>query len=106
VTTALSHPAERRSGARRGIGRAAELVLCALAFFAAALAFAADGDPVSVPRLATHVTDLTGTLSSGQRSSLDSKLAAWEGRTGGQFAVLLVSTTKPGTPASFSRLQD
>ena len=73
----------------------ARAIACLLALCAAELALAADGDPVAVPKLTTRVTDLTNTLSSGQKSSLESKLAAWESRTGGQFAVLLVPTTKP-----------
>jgi len=45
---------------------------------AMASAFAADGDPVAIPPLRAHVTDLTGTLSPSDRQALEQKLAAWE----------------------------
>ena len=48
-----------------------------------------------VPQLAARVTDLTSTLSDAERSALESKLAAFEDRTGAQMAVLLVPTTQP-----------
>ena len=48
-----------------------------------------------VPALSAHVTDLTGTLSADERASLESKLVAFEGKTGAQMAVLMVPTTQP-----------
>jgi uncharacterized protein len=52
---------------------------------------------VAVPELKARVTDLTGTLSSGEQSQLESALAAFESRKGSQVAVLLVPTTQPET---------
>ena len=48
-----------------------------------------------VPQLTARVTDLTATLSDAERSALESKLAAFEDKTGAQMAVLLVPTTQP-----------
>ena len=50
-----------------------------------------------VPPLRARVTDLTGTLTSGESQALEAKLAAWETRTGNQLAVLIVPTTQPET---------
>ena len=50
--------------------------LLALAMFAAAAAFAQNLQPV--PKLTARITDLTGTLTAEQQSSLDDKLAAFE----------------------------
>ena len=52
---------------------------------------------VAVPPLTARVTDLTGTLSAQQKSSLEERLAAFEKRKGTQIAVLLVPTTAPDT---------
>src|SRR6185369_15895257 len=41
------------------------------------------------------VTDLTGTLSAGQKNELDSRIAAFESRRGSQIAVLMLPSTKP-----------
>jgi uncharacterized protein len=48
-----------------------------------------------IPALSSHVTDVTNTLSAGERQALDSKLSAWEARTTNQLAVLVVPTTTP-----------
>jgi uncharacterized protein len=48
-----------------------------------------------VPALSAHVTDLTDTLSADERARLESKLAAFEDKTGAQMAVLIVPTTQP-----------
>ena len=61
--------------------------LLALALGAAAVA------QVAVPRLAARVTDETGTLSAGERASLEQALAEFERRKGSQIAVLVVPTT-------------
>jgi uncharacterized protein len=61
------------------------------ALFAACIALA----DVAIPPLRAHVTDLTGTLSSGQQAALEQKLAAFEARKGSQIAVLMVPTTQP-----------
>ena len=64
---------------------------------------AADGEFVAVPELRTHVTDVTGTLSDSDKSALERKLAEWEVKRGAQFAVLMVSTTKPDTIDDYSQ---
>ena len=50
-----------------------------------------------IPALTSHVTDLTNTLSAGERQALDAKLSDWEARTTNQLAVLVVPTTAPET---------
>lgn len=62
---------------------------------------------VPVPPLKTRVTDLTGTLSEQQRSTLEQKLAAFEARKGAQIGVLMLPTTKPETIEQFAvRVQE
>ena len=48
-----------------------------------------------IPPLQSRVTDLTGTLTTDERSALEAKLAEFEARKGAQIAVLLVPTTQP-----------
>ena len=73
---------------------------------AAGLAFAlgAAANParaaVAVPPVA-RVADTSAALTAVQRTALDSKLAAFEARTGSQIAVLLVPTTAPEDIAEF-----
>ncbi|MBD8898063.1 TPM domain-containing protein [Rhodanobacter sp. DHG33] len=50
---------------------------------------------VAVPKLARHVTDLTGTLSAQQVDQLDEQLAALEKSKGAQLVVLMVGSTQP-----------
>jgi uncharacterized protein len=76
----------------RRIGSAAALFLCA------ALGVA----QVAVPPLTGRVVDLTGTLDSTQKASLEQTLAAFEARKGTQIAVLLLPTTEPETIEQFS----
>ncbi len=73
-------------------------------FFAAALLFSvwSAAAEVAVPPLKARVTDLTGTLSAGQRAALEQKLAAFEARKGSQIAVLLVPSTRPETVEQYS----
>jgi uncharacterized protein len=52
-------------------------------------------DLIPVPRLAAHVSDLTGTLSRTQVAQLEKKLTELEARKGSQIAVLVVPTTRP-----------
>lgn len=52
---------------------------------------------VAVPPLAARVTDLTGTLSAGQKASLEQTLQAFEARKGSQIAVVMVATSAPET---------
>ena len=67
--------------------------LVAFALVFAALAWPARAE-VAIPPVA-RVTDLTGTLASGDIAALDAKLAALEQRKGSQVAVLVVPTTQP-----------
>ena len=56
---------------------------------------------IALPALEARVTDLTGTLTAGQQSALEEKLAAFERRKGAQIAVLIVPTTAPEDIAQF-----
>lgn len=56
---------------------------------------------VAVPPLQARVTDLTGTLSDAQRSSLEQQLADFEKAKGSQIAVLLLPSTQPETIEQF-----
>src|SRR3989442_6723305 len=49
-----------------------------------------------IPPLRARVTDLTHTLSADEQPGLEAKLAAREGDTRNQKAVLIVTVTKPG----------
>ncbi len=75
------------------------VLACVVAF--ATIAFAADGDPQPVPRLAARVTDLTDTLSAAQKQALESELAALEREKGAQLGVLIVPTTQPEDIAQY-----
>lgn len=55
-----------------------------------------------VPALEARVTDLTGTLTAGERNELEQKLAAFEARKGAQLAVLLVGTVRPEAIEQYS----
>jgi uncharacterized protein len=57
---------------------------------------------VAVPPLTARVTDLTGTLSGGAVSRIETKLADFEARKGSQIAVLIVPTTQPEEIEQFS----
>jgi uncharacterized protein len=57
---------------------------------------------VAVPPLAARVTDLTGTLSTSQIQSLDSRLRAFERAKGSQVAVLILPSTQPETIEEYS----
>lgn len=56
---------------------------------------------VPLPPLEARVTDLTGTLTAAQQSSLEEKLSAFEARKGAQIAVLILPTTQPEDIAQF-----
>jgi len=60
------------------------------------------GADVPVPQLTARVTDLTGTLTSGQQAALEQKLAGVEARHTAQLAVLLVPTTQPETVEQYA----
>ena len=49
----------------------------------------------AVPKLARHVTDLTGTLTPAQVDQLDTQLLALEKAKGAQLVVLMVASTQP-----------
>ncbi|TGK42293.1 TPM domain-containing protein [Leptospira andrefontaineae] len=50
-------------------------------------------DPIPIPKLEHRVTDLTGTLTSEQTDSLESKLKAFEKRKGSQVVIVMIPTT-------------
>ena len=79
------------------------LVAWLLLAFTAMAAVAAEGDFSAIPELRAHVTDTTATLSSSERQALEQKLAAWEAQRGGQFAVLIIPTTKPESIEEYSQ---
>ena len=62
----------------------------------------APDEPRPVPRLASRVTDQTGTLSAEQRAALEAKLAAFEQERGSQVAVLVVPSLGPETIEEFA----
>jgi uncharacterized protein len=66
-----------------------------LGLFAIGATFAVVRADLPVPPLTARVTDLTGTLTPGQRASLEETLRAFETLKGAQLAVLIVPTTQP-----------
>ncbi|HEY0197162.1 MAG TPA: YgcG family protein [Rhodanobacter sp.] len=72
--------------------------LLAMALLSPAVVHAAD----AVPKLARHVTDLTGTLSGQQIDQLDAQLAALEKAKGAQLVVLMIGTTADQDIESYS----
>ena len=76
------------------------LALLACAGFAVA-ASAAEGDPLPIPALTAHVTDLTGTLDAAQKQTLEGELTALEKSKGSQVGVLMVPTTQPEDIAQY-----
>lgn len=62
----------------------------------------AAGAELAVPTLTARVTDLTGTLSASQRSTLEGELQAIEARSTNQIAVLIVPSTQPETIEQYS----
>ncbi|WP_201313643.1 TPM domain-containing protein [Dyella sp. EPa41] len=74
------------------------LLVLAMALLSPALLHAAD----EVPKLARHVTDLTGTLTPQQVDQLDAQLVALEKAKGAQLVVLMVPTTQPQEIAEYS----
>lgn len=77
------------------------LTAAVMASWGFAAASAAEGDPLPIPALAAHVTDLTGTLDATQKQTLESELTALEKSKGSQVAVLMVPTTQPEDIAAF-----
>lgn len=74
------------------------LLVLAMALLSPTLLHAAD----DVPKLARHVTDLTGTLTPQQVDQLDAQLVALEKAKGAQLVVLMVPTTQPQEIAEYS----
>lgn len=56
---------------------------------------------VAIPALSARVTDLTGTLTPAQRTTLENAAAAIERDKGAQVAILLLPTTQPETIEQF-----
>jgi uncharacterized protein len=57
---------------------------------------------VAVPPLTGRVVDLSGTLTTEQRTALDTRLQAYETQKGSQIAILIVPTTQPETIEQYS----
>jgi len=75
--------------------------LLALAFALGAGLSARLEAQIPLPKLEARVTDLTGTLTAAQQSTLEEKLAAFEARKGAQIAVLILPSTQPEDIAQF-----
>jgi uncharacterized protein len=73
-------------------------LLLATALLAPSLLQAGDAPP----KLARHVTDLTGTLTAQQVDLLDAQLVALEKAKGAQLVVLMVGSTQPQDIESYS----
>jgi uncharacterized protein len=85
------------------LSRAARLC-CAIGLVLMTLALPARAqDVLPVPALTARVIDQTATLDAGQRSALESRLAALEQETGTQLVVLLLPTTQPEDIAAFAQ---
>ena len=104
-TLALFSPAACRHGAAR-------LVVIVAAMLGALAGVSAQAPPqaweagtdglLPLPPLTARVTDLTQTLSAGDKQALEAKLADWEARTTNQLAVLMVPTTQPEPIETYS----
>ena len=80
--------------------RALVRVFGILALLLASLAGAAD--EAAVPPLTARITDLTGTLTSGQLAALETELRAFEQKKGSQIAVLMLPSTQPESIEQYS----
>lgn len=80
--------------------RALVRVFGILALLLASAAGAAD--EAVVPPLTARITDLTGTLTSGQLAALEAELRAFEQRKGSQIAVLMLPSTQPESIEQYS----
>jgi uncharacterized protein len=74
------------------------LLILAMALLSPALLRA----DTAVPKLARHVTDLTGTLTAVQVDQLDAQLVALEKAKGAQLVVLMVGSTEPQAIEDYS----
>lgn len=50
---------------------------------------------IAIPSLKSHITDLTGTLSTHEITQLEHQLTAFEKKKGSQIAILIIPTTQP-----------
>jgi uncharacterized protein len=66
------------------------------------MAVAGAQDLVPVPPLEARVTDQIGMLSPAERTTLENVLKEYEGRSGSQIAILLISTSAPESIDQFS----
>ena len=84
--------------------KASLLALCAMLLFASQLFYSqpALAALAEIPDLSARVTDVTGTLSSAEKSQIEAKLSAFEQKKGSQIAVLIVPTTQPEDIAQYS----
>lgn len=76
--------------------RLALVFVISLLGVALSLARAQDG-LAPIPPLTARVTDAANTLPPGDRAALEARLTAFEQKTGGQLAVLVVPTAQPET---------
>jgi uncharacterized protein len=90
------------AGVPRTRRRAAFLLQWLLAVGLAAALAAAAAALQPIPQLNARVTDLTGTLTAGQQTTLEQKLASFESAKGAQLAVVIVPTTEPEDIDSYS----
>jgi uncharacterized protein len=79
------------------LGPAPALLLLALAVVPAPAR-----SQIAVPELRSRVTDLTGTLTRSDESTIEKRLRAFEEKHGSQIAVLVVPTTEPETIEQYS----
>jgi uncharacterized protein len=89
----------------------AALVFLLLGICSLGTAYAASGDslpvPLPIPPLTARIVDMTNTLDTQQRATLESRLAALEQAKGAQVAVLLAPTFQPESIEQFGiRLAD
>jgi uncharacterized protein len=78
-------------------------VLCVTPLLAIAQAAKkADDGFATIPILATRVTDTSNTLNMQEVAALDQKIRAFEARSGGQIALLIVPTSQPETIEQFT----
>jgi uncharacterized protein len=82
--------------------RSAWRLIAALGLILLSAAGLAADEIVAIPPLKARVTDLTGTLSRDQASSLEADLAQFEKARGSQLAILLVPGTQPETIEAYS----
>ncbi|GLQ89700.1 TPM domain-containing protein [Dyella flagellata] len=84
--------------ARRGLRL---WMILAIALLSPWMVLRADDQP-AIPKLARHVTDLTGTLTSQQIDQLDAQLVDLEKLKGAQLTVLMVGSTQPDEIEDYS----